>query len=55
MGLSDNQEPVSVTMCLDDWATVIFALSTAERPAAAKRRINDSIVHCARETVRVLI
>jgi hypothetical protein len=42
-------------MCLDDWATVIFSLSTAEIPDATKQRINDAIFGCARQTVRVLI
>jgi hypothetical protein len=54
VGLSDSQEPVSVTLCLDDWAMILFALSTADVPASTKERINTKVFECARETVRVL-
>jgi hypothetical protein len=52
--LTDSQQPVKVSLCLDDWAQVMFALATAEIPAATRLRINDEIFRCARQTARVL-
>lgn len=53
MLLTDSQQPVKVSLCLEDWAQVMFALSSAEIPVAARLRINQEILRCARTTTRV--
>lgn len=55
VGLSDRQEPVNVTLCVEDWAVVVTALANSAAPLADKARINDTIFECARLTVRQLI
>lgn len=55
MGLSrDNQECVQVSLRLEDWATLIAALSFSHAPLADKERINSTIFNCAHETERTL-
>lgn len=49
---TDQQEPVNVTLCIQDWAVVIMALSSASVPLATKARINDVIFESARLTER---
>jgi hypothetical protein len=50
----DQKEPVNVTLCVEDWAVVINALSEAHVPLDTKSRINTIIFECARDTVRTL-
>jgi hypothetical protein len=50
----DKKEPVNVTLCIEDWAVVINALSLAAVPIETKSRINTTIFECARDTERTL-
>lgn len=50
----DEQEPVTVTLRVEDWATIITALSEARISLEVKSRINSTIFACARDTVRTL-
>jgi hypothetical protein len=50
----DEQEPVTVTLSIQDWATVINGLSLLDIPLSMKARINTAIFESARQTQRVL-
>ena len=54
MGLSDPFENVCVTLCLDDWAVIIAALSNPLVPVPARHRINAEIFRSAELTERAL-
>jgi len=51
--LSDRREPVNVSLCIEDWAVVLLALSASGASLDVKARINDTIYECARTTERV--
>jgi len=53
VGLSDQREPVNVTLCVEDWAVVLLALSKSSVPLDVRARINDTIYECARTTERI--
>jgi hypothetical protein len=52
--LSDRREPVNVSLCIEDWAVVLLALSSASVEPDARARINETIFECARTTTRTL-
>lgn len=54
VGLSDRQEPVNVSLCIDDWAVVLLALQVSTAPLDVRARINETIFECARTTARTL-
>lgn len=54
MELSDQQEAVKVTLCIEDWAVIVFALSASDTPLEIKERLNRTIFDSARDTERVL-
>jgi len=51
--LSDRREPVNVSLCIDDWAVILLALTASGAPLDVRARINDTIYECARTTERI--
>ena len=54
MLLSDGREPVSVSLCVEDWAVILLALSGKPTDLDTTVRINETIYECARNTERTL-
>jgi hypothetical protein len=52
--LSDPRETVNVSLCIEDWAVVLLALSSTKTDPEVRARINDTIFECARTTARAL-
>ena len=51
---TDRNECIQVTLRLEDWATVVTALSCSQAPVEDKYRINGTIFDSARATTRLL-
>jgi len=51
----DRLEPVTVTMCVDDWAVVVTAVAKSDTPPLVKSRINGTIFNAAQRQERTLI
>lgn len=51
---TDTQEPVSVTLTLEDWAQVVIALGNSQCKTATKARITTVIFTSAEKTERIL-
>lgn len=54
MELSDRHERITVTLELDDWGTIMAALSTTPVPLETRSRINAIIFDSAQSTERML-
>ena len=50
MNPSQRLEPVSATLCLEDWGAVLAALSTSTFPLVQKERISRTVFDAARST-----
>lgn len=54
MELSDGRELVNVSLCIEDWAVILLALSRTGTAPETQGRISEAIYESARLTMRTL-